>query len=190
MQPVNGQQVWPGAHVIFEDEDNSNLGLNAQSPSFWRCLQPCRGVFCFFFQTWSARLCICSFHGGGCTLSLFVLRSEGIHTLSYHLGFLMITVDFLRQTAVQLRVKVKSVWPFILSTSVCSFCQFIQVSECSAGLFVLASAAMCSYFLMFPVCVAAFPSLLSRIKPQDIQKANGGLESLLPATCIFFTFCQ
>lgn len=41
--------------------------------------------------------------------SLFVLPSEGIHTLSYHLGFLMITVNFLRQTAVQLRVKVKSV---------------------------------------------------------------------------------
>lgn len=122
--------------------------------------------------------------------SLFVLPSVGIHTLSYHLGFLMITVNFLRQTAVQLRVKVKSVWPFILSTSVCSFRQFIQVSECSAGLFVLASAAMCSYFLMFPVCAAAFPSLLSRIKPQDIQKANGGLESLLPTTCIFFTFCQ
>lgn len=41
--------------------------------------------------------------------SLFVLPSEGIHTLSYHLGFLMITVNFLRQTAVRLRVKVKSV---------------------------------------------------------------------------------
>lgn len=180
MQRVNGEQMWPGSHVTFEDEDNSNLGLNAQSPSFWWRLQPYRGVGFFLFVQW----------GEDALGNLFVLPSEGIHTLSYHLGFLMITVNFLRQTAVQLRVEVKSVWPFILSTSVCSFRQFIQVSECSAGLFVLASAAMCSYFLMFPVCVTAFPSLLFRIKPQNIQKVNGELESLLPTTCIFFTFCQ
>lgn len=38
-------------------------------------------------------------------------------------------------------------------------------------MFVLAGAAMYSYFLMFPVIVAVFPSLLSRFNPQTIQNA-------------------
>lgn len=65
---------------------------------------------CLFFFKPDLRGCAYVHSTGEDALgSLFVLPSEGIHTLSYHLGFLMITVNFLRQTAVQLRVKVKSV---------------------------------------------------------------------------------
>lgn len=44
-------------------------------------------------------------------------------------------------------------------------------SKCWSNVFVLASAAMYSYFLMFPVIVSVFPSLLPRLNPQNIQNA-------------------
>ena len=103
--------------------------------------------------------------------------------------------NFLSQTslAFQEAVKMKSAQPYLVHICLLILPIYPSILECWSCLFVLATAAMYSYFLMFPVIVAVFPSLLPRFNPQNIQIAftqGWKIRGLPSVTHMFSTFSQ
>lgn len=61
----------------------------------------------------------------------------------------------------------------------------VRYRKCGSPVFVLARAVVYSYFLMFPVCAAAFPSLLCRPDPRSVWEASRlAFFSHLPTTLV------
>lgn len=84
----------------------------------------------------------------------------------------------------------KSVWPYLVHISAPIYLSTLQ---CWSSLFVLASAATYSYFLMVPVIFAVFPYLLPQLNPKNIQIAFTQfwkIRGLPSVTHVFSTFSQ
>lgn len=151
----------------FGDEDNSNLALNTQSPSFWEFLRLCFHHPVVVFTEVMNGYGSCTEER--CTHVFICILDKWIQVLPHMLFFEDSDAIFCTQASLQFWEQMKSAWPYLVHICLLISPIYPSILECWSSLFVLASATMYCYFLMVPVIVSDFPSLLPKFNPQNIQ---------------------